>query len=308
MLFQKPGIYKITNLITNTAYIGQSLKLSIRWTRHKAALNTKTHKNEHLQRSWTKYSSSAFTCEALEYIETDDLLDLKLKLTEREYYWIMFYKNNGISLYNVIQTPTMTNAGCLRSDVTEALTGTKNHQAKLTEEQAISILTIDKDLSLEEVSEKYNITYACAKDLRLRRSWKHLDIGKVASRCLMSEETKEQLTNDLINQTISNDDLCIKYNISMSSVQKLKRSLGLTSRNSKQLKIRVTPNGNKGKTLDYAQGSKNINCKLTEEQVREIKQLLKDKKSCMFIAKLYGVSNVTIGNIRDGNTWKHISI
>lgn len=306
MLFQKPGIYKITNIITKAVYIGQSVRVSIRWSRHKIALNNNEHCNKHFQNSWNTHGPDAFTCEALEYIEEPDLLKLKAKLSEREYYWIMEYTRLGIELYNTIQTPTMTNAGCLRIDVTEANTGAKNHQAKLTEQQAIDILTIDKDLSLTEVAEKYNITYACAKDLRLRRSWQYLDIDKVASRCIMSDTTREQLTKDLTNQTVSNEDLCGKYNISMSSLQKVKRELGLTSRNSKQLKIRTTPNRNLGKTLEYAQGSKNASSKLTEEQVREIKQLLKDKKSCMSIAKIYGVSNVAIGNIRDGNTWKHV--
>jgi len=309
---QAPGIYVIYNSESNKYYIGQSNNINRRWRTHKYAINNNSLGDSYLMRAYRKYDVSVFTCTCLEQFDINifTIPQLKNKLTERESFWISEYRSQGKVLYNTAD-PQNTQIGYVATEEakqarSEKYRGEGNGSAKLTEQQAIDILTLDKDLSLDEVAEKYNITYACAKDLRLRRSWQHLDIAKVASRCIMSDDTKAKLTADLINQTIPNEDLCVKYGISMSSVQKLKHSLGLTDRNGKQLKIREYVNGNKGKTLEYAQGTNNVNCKLDADKVRDIKLRLANKESCASIGRLYDVSNVTISNIRDGKVWKHI--
>jgi hypothetical protein len=53
-------------------------------------------------------------------------------------------------------------------------------------------------------------------------------------------------------------------------------------------------------------GSKSLNSKLTENQVKEIKNLLKDKVSLRNISNLYCVHYSTISNIKRNNTWKHV--
>lgn len=59
----------------------------------------------------------------------------------------------------------------------------------------------------------------------------------------------------------------------------------------------------------HAIGEMNNMAKLTEEQVKEIKFLLRDTKlSANKIGKRYGVSFWTIGDIRCGRTWKHVII
>ncbi len=48
--------------------------------------------------------------------------------------------------------------------------------------------------------------------------------------------------------------------------------------------------------------------KLTAERVREIKQLLADRKLKSFeIAKKFGVSGATITHIKQGRFWQHVS-
>jgi hypothetical protein len=53
-------------------------------------------------------------------------------------------------------------------------------------------------------------------------------------------------------------------------------------------------------------GLNHYNVKLTEDQVREIKKLLKEKVSQSKLGKKFNVSPSTIQNIADGKTWKHI--
>jgi group I intron endonuclease len=58
-------IYKITNLINNKVYIGQTrTKYPLgRWSAHKNKLNNETHKNPHLLSAWQKYGPEIWSFE-----------------------------------------------------------------------------------------------------------------------------------------------------------------------------------------------------------------------------------------------------
>lgn len=93
------GIYKITNLINNKIYIG-STKISFRkrYGTHIYDLNTNTHCNEYLQNSYIKYGSCNFQFEIIEII--NDIVTI----TEREQYWLDFYKCYNKSIgYNILK-------------------------------------------------------------------------------------------------------------------------------------------------------------------------------------------------------------
>jgi hypothetical protein len=54
-------------------------------------------------------------------------------------------------------------------------------------------------------------------------------------------------------------------------------------------------------------GSAQANAKLTEESVAEIKHLFSSSDLTNWrISKMYGVAEVTIRKIRNGETWKHV--
>lgn len=93
--YQKSGIYCLLNLHNNKFYIGSSVNLSKRVWEHFYALKKGTHYNNHLQRSYDKYSKY-FVGFVLEEIEED-------KLIEREQYWIdtMDASNHEIG-YNIL--------------------------------------------------------------------------------------------------------------------------------------------------------------------------------------------------------------
>ena len=54
------GIYCIENLTNQKKYIGQSVSVYNRWSKHKSELNRGTHDNDYLQNSWNKYGESKF--------------------------------------------------------------------------------------------------------------------------------------------------------------------------------------------------------------------------------------------------------
>lgn len=77
----KSGIYKITCLKNNMAYVGQAKDIQKRFGIHIRSLNKNKHYNKHLQNSWNKYGEKNFIFEVIENCTTK-------KLNEREIYWI----------------------------------------------------------------------------------------------------------------------------------------------------------------------------------------------------------------------------
>ena len=82
------GIYKITNLKNNKAYIGQSTDIKSRWNNHKIELRNNDHRNSHLQNSFNKYGEEAFEFRVLERTFEENL-------DNAEEYWINFFDSTN---------------------------------------------------------------------------------------------------------------------------------------------------------------------------------------------------------------------
>ncbi len=67
------GIYKITNSIDNTNYIGKSKDIKTRIRKHKYRLTHGSHHNRHLQSAWDKYGAENFLFELLEKLYVREL-------------------------------------------------------------------------------------------------------------------------------------------------------------------------------------------------------------------------------------------
>jgi group I intron endonuclease len=98
-------IYMIVNLMNNKRYIGQSTKLSLRWTKHRYMLNANIHPSKHLQAAWNKYGEKAFRFEIL---ESNILLE---NLIEREKFYINLFKSNKREFGYNIRIASGSNAG-----------------------------------------------------------------------------------------------------------------------------------------------------------------------------------------------------
>jgi group I intron endonuclease len=68
------GIYKIENFINGHFYIGSAINLPRRKWTHFSQLRTNTHKNQHLQRAFTKYGEEAFRFIPVLFCDKDNLL------------------------------------------------------------------------------------------------------------------------------------------------------------------------------------------------------------------------------------------
>lgn len=97
------GIYKITNLINQHSYIGQSVQIEKRWLRHQKDAFDKTSKsyNYPLYQAIRKYGLEYFNFEVLELCD-------QAQLNQREIYWIEYYDTyiNGYNQTLGGQSPT----------------------------------------------------------------------------------------------------------------------------------------------------------------------------------------------------------
>ena len=88
----KCGIYKITNLISNQAYIGQSVDIASRFKQHiKCGLGIDAPASNKLYKSMIEDGVWNFSFELLEECP-------KEKLNERESFWIDLYQTNKVGL------------------------------------------------------------------------------------------------------------------------------------------------------------------------------------------------------------------
>lgn len=91
---EKGVIYKITNLINNKVYIGQTRQnYKDRFIQHKSHARTGLS-NHKLANAFRKYGDKNFIIEPIEYCDYDEL-------NEREIYWIEYY-NSIEEGYNIL--------------------------------------------------------------------------------------------------------------------------------------------------------------------------------------------------------------
>lgn len=71
------GIYRITNLVNNKQYVGQSSNLYQRLCQHKSDLRSNRHSNKHLQNSWNKYGEDNFKFEIIKLCDIEQLCEME---------------------------------------------------------------------------------------------------------------------------------------------------------------------------------------------------------------------------------------
>lgn len=84
----KSGIYKISNTVTGKCYIGQSVNVRRRLTKHKDMLEKGNHFNSHLQNAWNAYGSEAFNFEIIDQCPVE-------QLDQKEIFWIRLYDSDN---------------------------------------------------------------------------------------------------------------------------------------------------------------------------------------------------------------------
>lgn len=78
------GVYLIIHSDGDKVYVGRSIHIQKRWTRHRWELNLGTHRNAPLQRAWAKHGESAFEFRIAVHIVGFDGAELEDALQQAE--------------------------------------------------------------------------------------------------------------------------------------------------------------------------------------------------------------------------------
>ena len=187
-------IYKITNIINNKVYIGQTINtLKNRWNKH-------CHSNgcRMLYNAILKYGKDNFTQEIVETVPID-------KLDEREVYWISFYKSNNKQFgYNILQGGNLGRKGF----------------SKLTKEEINKIIELDKKgVSHIKIGKMFNINRKTVTFILRRESNYTTKITRYKDRTDF-EEIKEFLKTNPTSKEVRE-----KFNIGQVMLFKFTKSI-----------------------------------------------------------------------------------
>lgn len=157
-------IYKITNLINNKIYIGQTSKtISRRWTQHISDSKRKS-KDCALYRAFNKYGIDNFQIEKIEECKTEEL-------DEKEVYWISFY-NSFYKGYN----ETLGGAGRKVLSLDESVViKDYEHEKSLIKVAAKNNCSTE---TIAEILKKHNIYISSAAENAINKGFKILQLDK----------------------------------------------------------------------------------------------------------------------------------
>jgi len=276
-------VYKIEIENHPDFYIGSANSFNDRKLAHLSSLRRKVHKNTYLQNLYNKYGENSLLFSVIEECEN---------IREREQHYIDTLQpkiNICKRVEGRFEVPHTEETKKIISDKIRE----KHASGYFTQEikDKIANTLKGKTQSVETIkkrNESRSITLA--KQAPFKPSSKFNRSKKKENNALLRQQKEErnlQIVEDL-KSGVRQDIIANRYNLSPSVITQLKKKYDIAT--------------------EKAKGSNNNFSKLTEEQVKEIKYLLKDKVKQQTIADKYNVKLRTIKAIQSGQNWNHITI
>ena len=200
------AIYKITNLINNKIYIGQTVHPEKRWWEHKQ--RAKTHYDNYpIHLAINKYGAKNFSFEILEWTKQYD--DEEARLIQ-EYNSI---SPNGYNLIKGGHSPIMR--------------GECHPRNTISEENVLAIISELKDnkLSDRELAIRYDVSDKIIADINHGYSHKQENerypIRIKKGRQYLSEEQVKEIKELLINSQFSFTEIAEQYNTTKTNISQI---------------------------------------------------------------------------------------
>ena len=269
-------IYKITNLINNKIYIGQSKDVNRRWREHCLNSVSNNNENRYLYSSMRKYGINNFKIEIIEGpIEN---------YNEREKYWISFYNSNKKECgYN------MTEGG-------ENPPITKGDNCSLTKYSDELILKLQKELnstnnSFEKIGLKYGVSCEYLSLINLGKIRKDENKNyplRPSPNIRKDREIVEKIIYELLFSVSSIESIAKKFNIDSDTIYKINKGQHFYNIRELVYPIRSPHNLISNYLLE------NIYLDLQENKLKFSE-----------IEKKYNLSKATINRINQGKSYKN---
>ncbi|MBA9027593.1 helix-turn-helix domain-containing protein [Peribacillus huizhouensis] len=168
---------------------------------------------------------------------------------------------------------------------------------KLKDKDATEIkkLLVQGNLTHEQIAKNFNVASSTITNISLGTTWKHIEVagfnaGKQDNK--LSEESIQIIKELLKEGEMTLQKIADQFNVTKQAIHRIK-----TGKIYSHVKTQYDDEINKTKER----------AKLTEQDVREVKLLLKQgNMTNAEIGEKYGVHRRTISDIRLGKTWKHV--
>lgn len=198
----KKFIYKITNLVNNKSYIGQTTNWKRRFQEHRNK-GYGQEENKVLYRAFDKYGINNFTFEVIE--ECEDY-------NEREKYWIKYFDSfqNGYNMTEGGEEPPLN---------TKEQSPFATHTQKQADEVIRLILTTS--YSFKEIAEKTNYDSSAIERINKGQLWfdesLNYPLRKDHSPDFILERTLK-IISDLQSSSLTQKEIAKKHGVSRSAV------------------------------------------------------------------------------------------
>lgn len=263
------SVYCIENTTNGFKYIGSTVnKVNSRWIDHKWLLNKNTHHSKSLQDAWSTDGAIAFNF----YIIEDNIDDEVCR--EHEDYYVKFYKTLDRQFgYN--EREPLFGGGLLRfsDEQRQRLSNSRKGEGnpfygKSHTDEARQKMSESRT---GKQTKENNHNYGKSPSDETRKKIGDANKGKTRS-----DETKGRISESLKGEN--------NWNYGKSPSEETRQKKG-----------------------EASQGEKSYSAKLTEAQVIEIIELLKqDELTQREIARRYNISRSAINKISNGTKWKYL--
>lgn len=262
----KSGIYAIINLINKKNYVGSAVSFSKRWGTHINQLRNNKHHNKYLQRAWNKYGEDNFEFSIIEIVEDTSML------LEKEQYWIdrlrVCDNEFGYNSLAIAGSP-------------HGYKHSKETKIKMSQSQTGRKHSDETKKKLSEAKSKENLSEETLS------KYSEIHRGEGSPNSKLTELDVIEIKKSLSNK-VPRKDLAIRFNVAIKTIDKI-----ATGETWEWLEVE-----------GFVKSTKKVN-KVTDEQISKIKELLNSSKlSNVKIAKLVGVSRVTVDRIKNGERHK----
>lgn len=222
------GIYKITNNKNGKFYIGSSSNIHQRWHSHKSKLRRGVHCNQHLQNSWDKYGEETFLFEVILQVDEALLLTEEQRVIDETYCCDReFGYNKADNVLNpmkgkkhkpeTIEKIRMNSTGRRHSDKTKK---------KISDILKGKIPTDETRRKMSEAKRgKIPVASLLPRSKESRKKISEFAKTRTGHNNPNSRLTPEQIQNmreDFETKTMNNRQIAEKYDISLSTVKRIK--------------------------------------------------------------------------------------
>lgn len=296
------SLYFIQSLDNGGVYVGVTVAPRGRWSNHKY---DHKRRNTPLYQSMRKYSVSRHI---FSIVETHLSFEVAL---EAEVWWIAYLRAIGARVFNL----TDGGEGALGYKFTpEALaklsashigkTWGPEQRAKMQKAMKGRVFTPEWKAKLAQANKgRKPSPEAVAKTAQANRGRHH----SLEARAKISAAQRNRVFSDSHRANLSASATGRTHTPETKAKLAEQRRGCVHSPEIREKISAVTRAAFEARPEAIHRGEKKAHAKLTDDQVREIRQLLAHGESHRAIARIYGVSHTVIGYLAIGRTWSHVT-